>query len=93
MELWIPPQWNEATGLWAVATRRVSPGANDIGRDCRDGLLALAKTCAKLKLLFWDYLGARLGVPGCRYIPPPARIGARQCSFTLPHLRKASLTA
>ena len=54
-----------------VTRRKVSGGTrSDIGRDCRDSLLGLAKTCAKLKLLFWDYLGARLGVPGCRDIPP-----------------------
>jgi hypothetical protein len=54
-----------------VTRRKVSGGTrSDIGRDCRESLLGLAKTCAKLKLLFWDYLGAGLGVPGCRDIPP-----------------------
>ena len=27
-------------------------------------MLGLAKTCAKLKISFFDYLGARLGIPG-----------------------------
>jgi hypothetical protein len=43
---------------------------SDTGRDCRDGFIGLAKTCFKLGIAFWDYLGARLGVPGCHAIPP-----------------------
>jgi hypothetical protein len=27
-------------------------------------MLGLAKTCKKLKIPFFDYLGARLGIPG-----------------------------
>jgi len=27
-------------------------------------MLGLAKTCAKLKISFFHYLGARLGIPG-----------------------------
>ena len=40
------------------------------GRDCRDAFLGLAKTCAKLGVSFWDYLGHRLGAPGSIVIPP-----------------------
>ena len=48
-----------------VTRRKVSGGTrSDIGRDCRDAFLGLAKTCAKLGITFWDYLGARLAVPG-----------------------------
>ncbi len=47
-----------------VTRRKVSGGTrSDTGRDCRDAFLSLAKTCAKLGLSFWDYLGARLAVP------------------------------
>jgi len=47
-----------------VIRRKVSGGTrSDTGRDCRDAFLGLAKTCAKLGLSFWDYLGARLNVP------------------------------
>ena len=54
-----------------VTRRKVSGGTrSDVGRDCRDAFIGLAKTCAKLKVRFWDYLGARLGVPGCKDIPP-----------------------
>ena len=48
-----------------VTKRKVSGGTrSDSGRDCRDGFLGLAKTCKKLGIVFWDYLGSRLGVPG-----------------------------
>jgi hypothetical protein len=47
-----------------VTKRKVSGGTrSDIGRDCRDAFLALNKTCAKLGIAFWDYLGSRLAVP------------------------------
>jgi len=53
-----------------VTRRKVSGGTrSDIGRDCRDAFLGLAKTCAKLGLSFWDYLGARLGINGQVAIP------------------------
>ena len=53
-----------------VTRRKVSGGTrSDTGRDCRDAFLGLAKTCAKLGLSFWDYLGARLGITGQAAIP------------------------
>jgi hypothetical protein len=42
---------------------------SDPGRDCRDAFLSLAKTCAKLKIAFWHYLGDRLAVPAAKAIP------------------------
>ena len=54
-----------------VTRRKVSAGTrSDLGRDCRDAFLGLAKTCAKHGVAFWDYLGSRLGVPGQSLIPP-----------------------
>jgi hypothetical protein len=54
-----------------VTRRKVSAGTrSDPGRDCRDTFLGLAKTCTKLGVAFWDYLGDRLRVPGGRLIPP-----------------------
>src|SRR6202041_3102860 len=54
-----------------VTKRHVSGGTHsDIGRDCRDAFLGLAKTCRKLGIAFWDYLGARLGVSGGPSAPP-----------------------
>lgn len=53
-----------------VTKRQVSGGTkSDIGRDCRDTFLGLAKTCSKLRIAFWDYLGARLGVPASSQVP------------------------
>jgi hypothetical protein len=53
-----------------VTRRKISAGTrSDIGRDCRDSFLALAKTCAKLGVSFWDYLGSRLAVPSATSIP------------------------
>jgi hypothetical protein len=60
-----------------VTRRKVSGGTrSDMGRDCRDAFLSLAKTCAKLGLSFWDYLGARLAVPdqpAISYLPDLVR--------------------
>ena len=54
-----------------VTKRKVSGGTrSDLGRDCRDAFLGLAKTCAKLGIAFRDYLGNRLGMPGEPTIPP-----------------------
>ena len=53
-----------------VTKRHVSGGTHsDIGRDCRDAFLGLAKTCRKLGIAFWDYLGARLNVCGSPSVP------------------------
>jgi hypothetical protein len=54
-----------------VTRRKVSAGTrSDLGRDCRDAFLGLAKTCTKLGVAFWDYLGSRLHVPATPAIPP-----------------------
>ena len=65
------------TDLRAVVTKRkVSGGTvSDNGRIARDVMLGLAKTCAKLKISFFDYLGARLKIPGPQ-IPPLATLVA-----------------
>jgi hypothetical protein len=48
-----------------VTKRKISGGTvSDRGRNARDVMLGLAKTCRKLKIPFFDYLGARLGIPG-----------------------------
>jgi WD40 repeat protein len=48
-----------------VTKRKVSGGTrSDTGRDCRDAFLGLNKTCAKLNIAFWDYLGALQGHTG-----------------------------
>jgi Transposase IS66 family len=46
-----------------VTKRKISGGTvSDKGRDARDVMLGLAKTCMKLKIPFYQYLGSRLGV-------------------------------
>ena len=59
-----------------VTKRAISGGTrSDIGRDCRDAFLALAKTCAKNGLAFPGITWARgLAVPGCQTIPNLAEI-------------------
>jgi hypothetical protein len=53
-----------------VTKRKISGGTrSDTGRDCRDAFLGLAKTCTKLGLSFWNYLGDRLGVAGINPVP------------------------
>jgi Transposase IS66 family len=53
-----------------VTKRKISGGTrSDTGRDCRDAFLGLAKTCSKLGITFWQYLGDRLGVSGHPAVP------------------------
>jgi hypothetical protein len=54
-----------------VTRRKLSAGTrSDVGRDCRDAFLGLAKTCDKLGIAAWDYLGSRLKVAGHIVIQP-----------------------
>jgi hypothetical protein len=64
-----------------VTRRKVSGGTrSDAGRDCRDAFLGLMKTCQKLGLSFWDYLGARLALPRAAAIPPLPDLIRRRCA-------------
>src|SRR5271166_1782790 len=54
-----------------VTRRKLSAGTrSDVGRDCRDAFLGLAKTCDKLGIAVWDYLGSRLKVAGHVIVQP-----------------------
>lgn len=54
-----------------VTRRKISAGTrSDVGRDCRDAFLGLAKTCDTLGIAVWDYLGSRLKVAGHRVVQP-----------------------
>ncbi|HXZ16013.1 MAG TPA: transposase [Roseiarcus sp.] len=58
-----------------VTKRKVSGGTvSEKGRVARDVMLGLAKTCMKLKISFFHYLGARLGIPGPEIPPLPSLI-------------------
>jgi Transposase IS66 family len=62
-----------------VTKRKVSGGTrSDLGRDCRDAFLGLMKTCAKLGVSFWGYLGDRLGIAehSIGYLPDLVRMRA-----------------
>jgi hypothetical protein len=60
-----------------VTKRKISGGTrSDLGRRCRDGFASLKKTCRKLGISYWDYLGDRIKQLGA--IPPlPDLIRAR----------------
>ena len=48
-----------------VIKRKISGGTvSEKGRDARDVMLGLSKTCKKLNVSFYDFLGDRLGIPG-----------------------------
>jgi len=54
-----------------VTKRKISGGTmSTAGRTARDVMLGLMKTCSKLKVSFYRYLGDRLHVPGVVTIPP-----------------------
>jgi|GEM_PF-627721 len=53
-----------------VTKRKISGGTrSDDGRTCRDAFLGIAKTCAKLGISFWHYLGERLKVANSPDVP------------------------
>ena len=53
-----------------VIRRKISAGTrSETGRQCRDGFLSLMKTCQKLQLSFWAYLGNRLNIPHAPTVP------------------------
>ena len=65
-----------------VTKRKISGGTrSDLGRNCRDAFLSLAKTCTKLGVAFWDYLGARLGCTEPSTVPNLPQL----VSTPLPH--------
>jgi len=65
-----------------VTRRKISGGTRSpAGRDCRDAFLGLMKTCTKLGIRFWDYLGCRLDAPGAPHVAPLPQI-IRQAAST-----------
>jgi hypothetical protein len=58
-----------------VTRRKISATTrSDNGRDSKDAFLSLLKTCKKLRISYWDYLGDRLGIPPPIPVPPLADI-------------------
>ena len=53
-----------------VTKRKISGETRSAaGKQARDTFLSLLKTCTKLAVSFWDYLGARLKIPEAGAIP------------------------
>ena len=64
-----------------VIRRKVSGTTrSDPGRDCRDTFLGLAKTCRKLGVSFWDFLGTRLGAAVATPVPCLSGLVATRCA-------------
>ena len=64
-----------------VTKRKVSGGTrSDAGRDCRDAFLGLSKTCAKLGIAFWHYLGSRLTVSNLPNVPQLPDLVRQRCA-------------
>ena len=52
-----------------VTKRKISGGTmSDAGKAARDTMLGLMKTCAKLKLSFYRFIGDRFGVQGAPFV-------------------------
>ena len=61
------PTLPKTTSAPSSLKRKISGGTvSDRGRDARDIMLGLAKTCMKLKLSFYEFFGDRLGIPGAQ---------------------------
>jgi hypothetical protein len=57
-----------STGCWTK--RKISGGTiSEAGRKARDVLFGLMKTCRKLGVSFFAYLGCRLGVDRAKPVP------------------------
>ena len=65
----------------AMVTRRKLSGGTraEAGRQARDTFIGLMKTCRKLGISYWDYLGDRLDVPNAKPVPPLADLVQRKC--------------
>ena len=64
-----------------VIRRKISGTTrSDPGRDARDAFLGLVKTCRKLGISFWDYLGDRLGADVSFAAPELHKLVALRCA-------------
>ena len=62
-----------------MTRRKISSGTrSEAGRDSRDAYLSLLKTCSKVNVSFWDYLGSRLQVPDAPEVPRLATLVAQK---------------
>ena len=77
-----------------VTKRRISGETRSAaGKQARDTFLSLLKTCSKLAISFWDYLGARLTRRAAqqKYPRPTACPGSPISSGSTPQGRPAQI--
>ena len=69
------------TDIRAMVTRRKLSGGtrSQAGKQARDTFIGLMKTCRKLGLSSWDYLGDRLELPDATQVPPLADLVRQRC--------------
>ena len=80
----IPPHTNGSENdiRTCVTKRKISGGTmSTAGRTARDVMPGLMKTCSKLDVSFFRYLGDRLHVPGALTVPPLPDL-VRQAAIT-----------
>lgn len=65
----------------AMVTRRKLSGGtkSETGKQARDTFIGLMKTCRKLGISYWDYLGDRLNVPGATAVPGLPALVKQRC--------------
>src|SRR3954453_1358673 len=64
------PNGSETAARSFVPKRRISGETRSAaGKQARATFLSLLKTCSKLAISFWDYLGARLKIPDADRVP------------------------
>ena len=65
-----------------VTRRKLSGGTrSETGKQARDTFLGLMKTCHKLGISYWDYLGDRLKVPGAPHVPRLPDLVRQRCNI------------
>jgi hypothetical protein len=78
----VPLNTNQSENdIRAMVTRRKLSGGtrSQTGRQARDAFLGLMKTCRKLRISYWQYLGDRLKVPGAAHVPPLPGLVRQRC--------------
>ncbi len=63
-----------------VTRRKLSAGTrSENGKQARDTFIGLMKTCLKLNISFWHYLGDRLQVPDAPPVPSLPGLVRQRC--------------
>ena len=63
-----------------VTRRKLSAGtSSQSGKQTRDTFIGLMKTCRKLRISYWHYLGDRLQVPNATPVPSLPGLVRQRC--------------